>query len=215
MPRDKAASLDRALEAMSTLLAQQAADTISIADVAAMANCSTATLYQAFNSKEELVQAAMARSRESWPHPLPHVREEGAALLRLATYLYRRAAYLGSARSVAHSRAMMRHPAEEKHKVAESILARDPLIQHAILVEEAIDDGDIKPGNPRQIAYCLKAAASFRPGIWGMMLDRQITSAGFIRDVLDPFVTPRGRSVLIEAGAAIEDAEIISSHTHR
>lgn len=215
VPRDKAASLDRALEAISTLLTRQTAAAISIADVAAMANCSTATLYQAFNSKEELIQAAMERSRDSWPHPVPLIRDEGAAILKLATYLYRRAFFLGSARSVTHSRAMMRRPAGERHEVTESILDRDPLIRHAELVAQAVDDGDMKAGNPQQIAYCLKAAASFRPGIWGLMLDQQITSAAFIRDVLDPFVTPRGRSALVEAGTSIEVEEIVPSHADR
>ena len=208
MPRDKVASLDRALQAMSTLLTRQDAATISMADVAAIASCSTATRYQAFGSKEELVQAALARSRAAWPHPVPHMRNGGAAILKLATYLYRRAAYLGSSRSLIHSRAMLRHPVEQKHEVVESILDRDPLTRHGQLVGEAIADGDMRAGNPLQIAYCLKAAASFRPGIWGLMLDQDTASAAFIRDILDPFVTPRGRSALIEAGSAIEDDKI-------
>jgi AcrR family transcriptional regulator len=169
---------------------------VSIAEIAAKAKCSSATIYEAFESKSGLYEEV--RLKEIAP-PWSLAPDAGrSGLAGLVSYFLGRALYLGSPeahnliRSAPHNREAVRR------SVGQSIQMRSQLGDVVAEVESCISSGLLKKGDPQAIAYVLYAAAGFEPIMYGQIFseDPAVEPAEIVRTVFSVLVTAKGRKAL-------------------
>lgn len=193
MARDKRISLDRTLEIASELLIQADGDDPSITEIARSAHCSTATIYEAYNSKEELFYQAVVLSEQNSGFPqIGEASSSHEALDVLLNYLCRRIAFLNSRRCRGAMLAYLKRGARARALGKELEAQRNELPVMVKIVEGAMDDGKIRRGDPSNVAFCIAAAVSFEPLLSNVLRDEEIAVEDVIEQALEPFLTKGG-----------------------
>lgn len=196
MSNKKAESLARAVEVARAMFRDKPYEDVSIAEIAAVSKCSSATIYEAFESKSSLYEEV--RLKEIAPAWSLAPGAERSGLAGLVSYFLGRVLYLGSAeahnliRSAPHNREAVRR------SVGQSIQTRSQLGDVVAEVERCISSGLLKKGDPQAIAYVLYAASGFEPIIYGQLFsdDTAFEPAAIVQTVFSVLVTGKGRKAL-------------------
>jgi AcrR family transcriptional regulator len=196
MSNKKAESLARAIEVARAMFRDKPFADVSIAEIAAMAKCSSATIYEAFASKSGLYEEV--RLKETAPSWSLAPDAERSGLAGLISYFLGRVLYLGSPeahnliRSAPHNREAVRRNIEQ------SIQMRSQLGEVVAEVESCIASGLLKKADPQAIAYVLHAASGFEPVMYGQLFseDLALEPAAIIRTVFSVLVTRKGRKAM-------------------
>lgn len=208
MTRNKALSLDRTLSVAAEMLVERGTQNMSISEIARIARCSTSTIYDAFESKDELCYQAIAYSQRRRGSPVVGLSDgDHGAFELLLDYLERRIHFLAEERS----RGMLLALLSQGDRA--SIISRDleqtrlQLHRLVAVVEAAMRAGMLRTANPATVGYCLSAAVSFEPMMANVMRHERIAVDEVLRQALDPFVTEEGRPVLDEFTAAAAERQ--------
>jgi len=195
MSNKKAESLARAIRVARAMFRDRPYEDVSIAEIAAEARCSSATIYEAFESKGGLYEEVRLKEiAPAWT-----LASEGQpGLAGLVSYFLGRALYLGSPeahnliRSAPHNREAVRR------SVGQSIRMRSQLGEVVAEVESCISAGLLKKGDPQAIAYVLYGASGFEPVMYGQIFseDTAVAPAEIVRTVFSVLVTAKGRKAL-------------------
>ena len=196
MSNKKAESLARAIRVARTLFRDKPYEDVSIAEIAARAKCSSATIYEAFESKSGLYEEVRLKEIAPTWSLVPGAGRSGLA--GLISYFLGRALYLGSPeahnliRSAPHNREAVRRSVEQ------SIQMRSQLGDVVAEIESCISSGLLKKGDPQAIAYVLYAASGFEPIMYGQLFrdDLAFNPAAIVRTVFSVLVTEKGRKAL-------------------
>jgi len=196
MSNKKAESLARAIDVARTMFRDRPYEDVSIAEIAAMAKCSSATIYEAFESKNGLYEEV--RLKEIAPTWTLAPDDGPPGLAGLISYFLGRVLYLASPeahnliRSAPHNREAVRR------SVGQSIQMHSQLGDVVAEVESCISSGLLKKGDPQAIAYVLYAASGFEPIMYGQLFSEDIACApaAIVRTVFSVLVTGKGRKAL-------------------
>jgi AcrR family transcriptional regulator len=196
MGKNKEFSLERTLKVTASLLARRTPKSISIAEIAREARCSTSTIYEAYTSKEQLFLEALSYGNRLWDPPLVDTdADDSQAFLLLLDYLERRIGYLSSERLRGLFTATIVQGERTRPMGKRMERDFDQRGALAILIEASMRNGELKPGDPRTTAYCLSASVSFEPFMRNVTQGEQVDPHRALRFSLDPFVTDYGRKV--------------------
>lgn len=199
MSRDKRASLQRTLWAASEMLIERRGQNMSMAEVARMAHCSTSTIYEAFTSKDDLAYQAILHEREVKRVPIVAVPEnDQGAFPCLLDYLERRVFFLNEQRNSGICAAILTledHADDLGQHLHETGFQLHRLVP---VVEAASRHGDLRHGNPRNMAYCVVGAASFEPFMVNLMNKKRLDIADVVEQAVEPFVTEQSRDALTQ-----------------
>jgi len=192
--RNKALSLDRTLSVAADMLVERGIHNMSVSEVARIARCSTSTIYDAFESKDELCYQAIAyaqRRRQSPNVALP--ADDDAAFDRLLDYLERRILFLNDGRSRQGFLALAAQ-GDRTHRLARDI-EEDRLQIHRLVdvAAAAMRAGMLRRASPESVAYCLSAAASFEPMTACLLRGDRIAVDEVLRHAVEPFVSEEAR----------------------
>ena len=196
MSNKKAESLARAIRVARVMFRDRPYEDVSIAEIAAEAKCSSATIYEAFESKSGLYEEV--RLKEIAPAWSLGPIGAPSGLAGLVSYFLGRVVYLGTPeahnliRSAPHNREAVRR------NVGQSIQMRSQLGDVVAEVESCISSGLLKKGDPQAIAYVLYAASGFEPIMYGQIFsdDIAVEPAEIVRTVFSVLVTAKGRKAL-------------------
>ena len=192
----KAESLQRALDATVALIIERGSDQLSIAEVAAVARCSTATIYDVYGSKEDLLLEACGRGETIWPRPMVHKNTNKDSFTNLLTYLAERVTYLCSHRCTNLLRATISHPRVDTEAMKKRLQDLDQLSLLAEQTKIAMRCGDIKKSDPDAVAYTILASVSFEPIMINLLLHETVDPPALIRTAMSCHVTEQGRKAL-------------------
>jgi len=201
---NKAAALDAALEITARAFTREPFDSIRVADIAREARCSMSTLYEVYGSKQGLIVAAMAHAVAQGPpsetvplhqigSPLHRLMATMEAHGRFMTLRTTRMAFMNTINSppaVMGARDLL-------HGKVERMLAG-----LAGVVEEAIEQGQLRPLPPAMVAELLLSCSAWRTMLFGLVfgIDQPVAKppAEMIRLMFLPLMTPAGEAVLDE-----------------
>lgn len=197
MSNKKIESLNRAVQTAADLFAEKPFDEVQIADIAARAHCSTATIYEAFETKKGLFQAALRhKSGRDWP-----VLKRASApntLFPLMSFLSSRITRLSTPAMNNFWRSVSSDTKHVEQVMQQSLLDTDQLGAIIEQVELCMNEGRIRSGEPGAVAYLLMAGTGYEPVVYGLLYGRQAAcpTAAILEAVLSPLVTELGRQEL-------------------
>jgi AcrR family transcriptional regulator len=198
MSDKKAQSLARALETASQLILERSGDSISMAEISSRAHCSTATIYDAFCTKEGLLKEAMAHhiaalpwatiDRESSDCPLEDLLDYLAARIHMLSQEH--VPYLMQGNSI--------HFNELRPKISDRITHGLQVSGITQKVRTCMDLGLLRAGEPHELAYILLAGTGYEPVVYraAMDMDSSPRCDRILKVVVTPFVTDEGRERL-------------------
>jgi AcrR family transcriptional regulator len=198
MSNKKTESLNRAIRTAAELFSERPFDEVQIAEIAARAHCSSATIYEAFETKKGLFRAALLHnSGDKWPV----LTRTGTptTLFPLMNFLNERIAGLSKPSMHNFWRSVSSDTTHVEQVMKHSLLDTDRL---GVMVEEVqvcMDEGLLRAGDPSAVAYLLLAGTGFEPVVYGLLYGRAAaaTPSAILEAVLSPLVTDLGHEELI------------------
>jgi AcrR family transcriptional regulator len=191
-------TVGRVLAVAAELLVARGYAAVSIAEIAATARCSTATIYEMFETKERLCREALhdLQRRE----PTPRLDAEGPddeALPAVLDYAMARIGYLSSIRIRGMLLASMLWAEQSREGMRALFRERDQAARLIRAIAAATRAGHIRPaGDPAATGYCLLAAITYEPLMMNLHCFPQVDATALLRTALAPFLTPAGEAVL-------------------
>lgn len=197
MSNKKTESLARAVKTAALMFSERPYEEVSIAEIACRAHCSSATIYEAFETKKGLFRAARLQGLGvAWP--LVSGETGPATLACLMDHLTNRVARLS--RPVLHNfwRSSSIDAEHFRGHVQDSIDREGHLGALVDEVQRCMDAGLLRQGDPCSFAYVMLAGSGYEPVVYGLLFDRDTTrgAAAIMEAVLSPLVTDRGRAEL-------------------
>lgn len=198
MKNRKALSVGRVVQVAEEAFTEHLFEDVSVSEIARRAHCSTATLYDAFGSKEDLFRYVIGRRRRvSWP--VEPAADDDPALASLITFVHRRMQSLGSDQTQAMARAMVQQSAILAEEVIEGL---DMLIAslHSEMerwIAAAIEEGSMRSNPIDGVRYLLCAASAYEIMLFPAYgVRRPIDYAGLLRMAFTPLITESGKTIL-------------------
>lgn len=193
-------TVDRILAVTAELLVSQGYYAASIAEIAARTRCSTATIYDMFETKEQLFREALLDLQKREPSPV--LLAEGpddAALPAMLDFGLARVAYVSTARIRGMLLASMLWAEQTREGLRVLFRERDQAARLNQAVAAAMRAGHIRAeADAEEIAYCLLAAITFEPLMMNLHHFRAVDAAALLRTAFTPFLTGAGQAVLHE-----------------
>lgn len=197
MSNKKIESIARAVQVAAQMFSEKAFEKVQIAEIAARSRCSSATIYEAFETKKGLHRAAMLQySRRAWPNLAQN--SGPPTLFHLMDFLSERISGLSTPtmhnfwRSVGvdmiDSRTIMWNPTQQtKHLGA--------IVDE---VQRCMDAGLLRRGDPQAFAYLILAGGGYEPVVYSLLFGPDATggAAAILEAVLSPLVTELGQAEL-------------------
>lgn len=216
MTNKKVASLARMLDAGVELMAARGSDQISVAEIAAAGRCSTATLYDAYGSKEHIVDDILERGHQVCPSPMASVPDRpDDALDSLLNFLKVRVEFLSRPRTAGLFKAGISRSAANAGRIEQLLKERDPVPRVALLIQQAMDAGDFRDADASSCAYCILAAVSFEPLVANLWFASSVDAAALIETALAQHLTAAGAqklSIWMDARPSRSGASCDRSH---
>lgn len=197
MSHKKTESLARAVEAAAAMFSEKAFEQVQVAEIAARARCSSATIYEVFETKKGLFRAVqMLRLERQWPHFTNGPGE--ATLVGLMDYLSSRVAGLSKPAMHNFLRSASVDAENSRGNIAYLIERESHLGALIGEVQKCVDAGLLRRGDPSAIAYVMLAGSGYEPVMYGLMFGSDATcdTAAILKMVLGPLVTKRGKAQL-------------------
>jgi len=199
MRGNKAEALSRVLDVAAELFMSRPFADVSMAEVARLAHCSTATIYNAYESKEGVFVSALSRQLDP---PIAPAYSAGKGLLGLLDYAR---AWLGevcSPTSTALLRAGASHPDLLCYKFQEASLeARGEMAEALdVLLSDALEQGMIRPLDRSVITESFRAWIQCVPTMDRLMRPNTtpISDERLLYCLFHPLVTEAGSAVLLD-----------------
>jgi AcrR family transcriptional regulator len=197
MSNKKTESLNRAIQTAAELFSERPFEDVQIAEIAARAHCSSATIYEAFETKKGLFRAALLHnSGANWPV----LTRTGTptTLFPLMTFLVERIGGLSKPSMHNFWRSVSSDTTHVEKVMQHSLLGPDRL---GVMVEEVqlcMDEGLLRAADASAVAYLLMAGTGFEPVVYGLMYGRAAATSpiAIVEAVLSPLVTELGRQEL-------------------
>jgi AcrR family transcriptional regulator len=197
MSNKKTESLNRAIQTAAELFSERPFEDVQIAEIAARAHCSSATIYEAFETKKGLFRAALLHNTGAkWPEL---TREHApTTLFPLMNFLTARIAGLSRPRMHNFWRSVSSDTTHVEKVMQNSLLDIGRL---GVMVEEVqacMDEGLIHAGDASAVAYLLMAGTGYEPVVYGLLYGRAAATSpsAIVEAVLTPLVTDTGRKEL-------------------
>jgi AcrR family transcriptional regulator len=197
MSNKKTESLNRAVETAAQLFSERPFNEVQIAEIAARARCSSATIYGAFETKKGLFRAALLKySGKSWP-ALTHDAGPGS-LSNLLAFLSERIAGLSTPVMDNFWRSVSTDTAHVENLMQHAVLGTDRLDAIIDEVKRCMDAGLLRRSDPTSVAYLLLAGTGYEPVVYGLLFGRDTScnAAAIVEAVLSPLVTEQGQTEL-------------------
>lgn len=196
MSNKKVEALERVVRVAREMFLDRPYEDVSIAEIAAIARCSSATIYDAFESKGALFEEV--RLKEAAPSWSLASGPEGHGLEALISYFLGRAAYLGSRETYALMRSASHNRDAVRRNIPQSIRERSQLGDVIAKVEQCMASGILKQGDPQAVSYVLYAACGYEPVMYGLLFSdgNALRPAMIVRTVLSTLLTAKGRRQL-------------------
>ena len=191
----KSFSLQRVRTVAAEAFAERGFDAVSVAEIAELAHCSTATIYEVYGSKAELFLDARALSLSQRQPPLPNLADADDPLDALLRYAVERIDYLLHQPTARYAQPPRNVDAQRVRTLTRTAIERhDPTSLVLAAVEQAVTAGTLRPGDPRAIAYLICAATGFEPVVHQLMFGAEAALAvePIVRLVFTPLVTDAG-----------------------
>ena len=216
MTAKKAHSLERVMDAAADLATHRGVENVSIAEIASVAHCSTATIYECFVSKENLLFEAFEHGQAKWSVPLVAATEDSDVFDALVAYFHDRIAYLGSERLLGLLRLAVAQRGVDPGRMRAVVAGQDQLPKLVELVARAMRDGHLRTGDAATTAYVMQASISYEPILCGLLFDGSVDPTRLLRTVFIPHVTEEGAAsleiILAQQGDTNGSAENCSAH---
>ena len=197
MSNKKVESLTRVVETAAQLFSQRPFDQVQISEIAARARCSSATIYEAFETKKGLFRAALLHhSKRSWPD-IAH-GDGLAGLSRLIEFLADRIVGLSTPSMKNFLRHLSTDRAHSRAVMQKSIGDTPHLGEIVDEVQRCMDADLLRAGDPYAVSYLLMAGTGYEPVVYGLLFDIEVACGApvIIEMVLTPLVTERGANEL-------------------
>lgn len=186
---------------------------IRISSIAAKAQCSTATIYEIYGSKENLLDDALSRLLLDWPAPSPSSdrTEPFGALL---AYAAARIEYFNSD----HTRRLfvaLRRRGERGAVIARGLMLKRASFHKLVdLVSAAAAQGRICANDPEAVAYLISSGTALEPimaaDLFGV--GSCVDKAAILRKVFAAFVIDEGVEQLAAFLAACPPRPALAEH---
>lgn len=186
-------ALKRVLSVASEMLLNEPCE-IKVVRIAELARCSTATIYEVYGSKDNLLDDALSRLLLEWPAPIPRL-ENDDPFASLLSYVKSRIDFLSHHHTRRLLSAIWRRP-ERARVIAMGLMFRRACYRDLVeLVSASIDTGMIRSCDPDNIAYLICSASTYEPIMTANFLDisEPVDSASIIRKILGVLVTDTGQ----------------------
>lgn len=197
MSNKKTESLNRAVEAAAQLFSERPFNEVQIAEIAARARCSSATIYGAFETKKGLFRAALLKnSGKDWPALARDTQP--ASLSKLLAFLSDRIVGLSTPAMHNFWRSVSTDTVHVENVMQHSVFGSDRLDTIIDEVEQCMDEGLLRRSDPTAATYLLLAGTGYEPVVYGLLFGRETggEAAAIINAVLGPLVTELGQAEL-------------------
>lgn len=164
------------LDSAEELLAAGGIDAAKVEDIAAAAGIAPRTLYSVFASKGDIVQAALERRRNALVEYARGRAENGASAFDVLVLSVRGASEFFIDHPDYLKAELFDSRAWSDENAATSMTWYTTFKAHTSLISRAIDDGAVRPGNPKAMARALLAIQQSQLAHWvseGMAEDRE------------------------------------------
>ena len=197
MADKKTQSLQRVLECATLLLAEKAFEAVSMTEIAELAHCSTATIYDVYGSKENLFIAAVTHALQTME--MPRVPAQGLSnpLEKLLAYVEARARWFARPEQRKVSRSMVSPFARMRNVVAARMREERGYMQDMLahIVKMAVEAGLLREVGEDVIVYNIMAGTIYEPLLFGLIFGEEtvVRFEDVVRKVFTPLVTEVGR----------------------
>lgn len=201
-------ALKRILTCTLDLLSERPGQQFSISEVAEMSRTSTATIYEKFSSKSELIFQAVAYYHRALSLPKIDIpADDSQAFATLVDYLERRIIFLSSTATRGSFIALI---TQERGPQLFDSLGGSGFRLHELsqVIAAATRAGELRKGDSERIAYGISTSTGFEPVIMNLIRNVRTNIADVLEQALDPFVTQGGRKKLKAAIEACRSREI-------
>jgi AcrR family transcriptional regulator len=200
MSDKKLKALQRVLDHAAKAVAEGTFHTVSVNEIAELAHCSTATIYEVYGNKENLFLAALSHTLQSMERPRFQAQESGCPLERLLSYTEARARWLAGTKQRKISRSVVAPNDRMRHLVSED-LRNEALYTVEVLsltIQSSMNAGLLRPLEPETVVYNIMAGTIYEPLVFGLIFGEEtpVHYAHMLRHVFTPLVTAKGRQVL-------------------
>jgi AcrR family transcriptional regulator len=184
----------RLLEITAEMLVNQGYSAVSIAELATRARCSTATIYEMFETKEQLFREALLYLQQREPGPvLCSNGPDDQAFIAILDYSVARIAFLSSARMRGMLLASLPWAERTREEMRILFRERDQAGRLSEAIVAAMRAGHLHAvPDVEATAYCLLAAMSFEPLMMNLYRFEPVDTIALLRTVLAPFLTVTG-----------------------
>lgn len=189
-------ALTRILKCTLDLLSDRPGRQFSISEVAEMSRTSTATIYEKFSSKDELIFQAVAYYHRALSLPkIEMPSDDEQAFATLIDYLERRVAFLSSKVTRGSFIALI---TQERGPALFDSLGGSGFRLHELsqVIAGTMRAGQLRKGDSERIAYGISTSTGFEPVVMNLIRNVQTDVADVVEQALDPFVTAAGRKRL-------------------
>jgi len=197
MSNKKIESLTRALQTAAQMFSERPFEQVQVAEIAARARCSSATIYEAYETKKGLFRAAMAQnSGNAWPNLTND--PDPPSLTHLMDFLSERMAGLATPRMSNFWRSVSVDTPHVENVMEQMLHRTDHLSTIVEEVRRCMDQGLLRRGDPKAVAYLILAGTGYEPLAYGLLfgLDATCGAAAILEAVLGPLVTGLGQAEL-------------------
>ena len=197
MANKKTLALDRVMGITCGMILDRHYSDISVAEIAAQARCSTATIYEVYDTKDNLYIDALAQLLLTWAPPAPSDDQHGA-LPAILSYTRARIEYFAHPRTRAMFRAL-RERSERGAVVAQQLMeTRASFGSLVLLVEQAFAENMLRSSDPESVAYLIVAGAIYEATavaeVFGV--NSSVDVAHIMGRIFTPLTLPEGQAVL-------------------
>jgi AcrR family transcriptional regulator len=200
MSNKKANSLARVVETAAQMFAERPFEEVQVAQIAARARCSSATIYEAFETKKGLFRAAMLHNAgRRWPEIADGVQEVG--LTCLLEFLTDRIHQLATPTM----KSFWRNVSEDAANVPQAQGLTRKALQDASRMDKVVDEvrrcmesGLLRQDDPYAVTYLIMAGTGYEPVVYSLMFGAAggADAPAIIHTVMSPLVTEVGRTEL-------------------
>lgn len=206
MADKKSMALERVIDLTGQMIVEMQFSEISVAEIAARARCSTATIYEVYGNKENLFIDALGQMLLNWAPPTPTVESEGP-FAGILTYTWARIKYCSHRRTRGLLRAMRERSDRGALLASRLMELRGNFGMLINIVEGAFDEGLLRRTDAESVAYCVVANSVYEALSIGNFFgaDAEVDAPAIIRKIFTPLVTEEGAARLAVFLKSVQD----------
>jgi AcrR family transcriptional regulator len=191
----KIQSLQRVLDCAARIFTDRRFEAVSVNEIAALAHCSTATIYDVYGNKESLFLAAITYKLDNIVRPRI-VERDGSPLERLLAYAEARARWLAAPEQRKVTRSLLCEHERVGHLVRDDMTAQYVLTTKALSqsIRKCLAAGLLREFGEEALAHNILAGTIYEPLVFGLVYGEEapVDFADILRKVFTPLVSDKG-----------------------